>query len=141
MNTCNTAATRSPNAHTHTATTLRERIHTLAKGLPAQTSSDIAAQQRLYMAQVQQTAAAVTERIKQHEARQSLTASILQQAKNNLATANTIARTNARLGSALKSLAMCDINTLRGNTASPLQLITLAEYHNLGTFWDAGSRA
>ena len=83
----------------------------------------------------------IQELLTRNKAHHDLLASILQQAKNNLATANTIARTNARLGRALRQIAMRDINTLRGNTASPLQLSTLAEYHNLGTFWDSASSA
>lgn len=60
----------------------------------------------------------------------------LAQAKNNLATANHIRNNaNAKLGGALQSLAMSDMNSLRAKNATTKQLSVIAEYSNLGSFW------
>lgn len=60
----------------------------------------------------------------------------LQQAKNNLATANYIRNNaNAKLGGALQGLAMGDMNSLRAKNATAKQLSVVAEYSNLGRFW------
>lgn len=60
----------------------------------------------------------------------------LQQAKNNLATANWIAQGNSALGRALQRLAMCDMNSLRAKNATAKQCSVVAEYSNIGRFWE-----
>lgn len=124
------------NTTTAQPTTLRDRIAAMAKVMPVQHSSDIAAQQRMYMIEIQRKAVATNESIKRFEAQQAHKTSLLQQAKNNLATANHIRNTaNALLGSALQRLAMGDMNSLRAKNTTAKQVSVVAEYNNLGRFW------
>jgi len=117
------------------AVSLRDRVATMAAAMPVQHSSDIAAQQRMYMIEVQRKANATNEQIKRHEAQQRIDASILQQAKNNLATANWIRKTNKRLGEALQRVAMADVNSMRAKGVTVRKASVIAEYNNLGKFW------
>lgn len=68
---------------------------------------------------------------------QRIEASILQQAKNNLATANFIGQHNKRLGNALKGMAMGDMNSLRAKGITARKSAVTNEYNNLGTYWNA----
>jgi len=136
-------STTSRPANAASALSLRDRVRLQCAVYDAQgqfTGQDdtialMHARQRDYMIEVQRKANAANEQIKRHEAQQRIDASILQQAKNNLATANYIRKTNKRLGEALQRVAMADVNSMRAKGVTVRKASVIAEYNNLGKFW------
>lgn len=151
----NTAA-QSNTSTLRTGSTLRERVaqqyaaqHSTA---PHSTANDpvlqLVAQAQLaagMFAQPARTAHSTTAHSAQNKVVQLRTqamqhsiqcATVYNQARHNLSTANWIGKTNKALGKALRSLAMKDMNSTRtASTGSAAQFAVLEQYSNLGTFW------
>lgn len=127
-------------------TTLRERVAQLAQAQAqahsAQAQAMIAIQataqrtmQRSNTAHsnVVQFPAQIT--ITARSTSQRAQAEALEQARNNLSTANHIAQHNKAMGKALRSLAMRDMNVLRAKKSSWNKLAVMMQYANIGTVW------